>query len=309
MPRISIIVPVYNTAAFVDRCLKSLAAMTIQDFEVIAVDDGSEDDSWAIIEKMAHRDVRFSRSFRAPHGGLGPTRNRGIALASGEFVAFVDSDDYVDPDYARAPYALACAEDADLVCFGSWWEYPDRLERHPPTYRAGMTPQAALLAMTPAVFDKLYRRQFLESRQLRFSAICHEDEVFTPLLMAHAPVVAMLPSLLYHYVRREGSITGLGLAVTPNSADVLQAFQMVIDQSSAFPAFRHELEFYAVRFLRWTASRWATCGEPWAVACLGQAERLLDTVDHPQADNPYLIRARLGRRLQKMVRAKADGGT
>jgi glycosyltransferase EpsH len=295
MPQISIIIPVYNSSAFLDRCLKSLAAMTIQDFEVIAVDDGSEDDSWSIIEKMAHRDVRFSRSFRAPHGGLGRARNRGLELASGEFVAFVDSDDYVDPDYARAPYALACAENADLVCFGSWWEYPDRPERHPPTYRAGMTPQAALLSMTPTVWDKLYRRQFLESRQLWFPAICHEDEVFTPLLMAHAPVVAVLPSLLYHYVRRASSITGF--EVNPNSADVLQAFQMVLDQSRTLPEFRHELEFYAVRFLRWTASRWATCAEPWAVACLSQAEHLLNAVDHPQADNPYLIRARLGRQM------------
>jgi glycosyltransferase EpsH len=302
MPRISIIVPVYNASAFLDRCLKSLAAMTIQDFEVIAVDDGSEDDSWAIIEKMARSDVRFSRSFRAPHGGLGPARNRGLELASGEFVAFVDSDDYVDPDYARTPYALACAEDADLVCFGSWWEYPDRLEEHPPTYRTGMTPQAALLAVTPTVWDKLYRRQFLESRQLRFPAICHEDEVFTPLLMAHAPVVAVLPSLLYHYVRRESSITGL--EVNPNSAEVLQAFQIVLDKSRALPEFRHELEFYAVRFLRWSASRWAARGEPWAVACHGSAQRLLGAIDHPEADNPYLIRARHDRKH----RFSAPGG-
>lgn len=261
--------------------------MTFPDFEVIAVDDGSDDNSWAIIENFARRDARFSRSFRTPHCGLGPARNRGLKIASGEFVAFVDSDDYVDPEYCGAPYALACAGEVDLICFGSWWVYPDHQERHHPTYRVGMTPQEALLGMTPMVWDKLYRRHFLQSRQLSFPAIYHEDEVFTPLLMAHAPGIAVLDRPLYHYGKREGSISGL--RINPNSADVLQAFQLVIDQSRALPEFRHELEFYAVRFLRWSASRWETCEEDWFIDCRSRAALLLDAIDHPGSDNPYLI--------------------
>jgi len=306
MPRISIIVPVYNTSAFLDRCLNSLAAMTFRDFEVIAVDDGSDDNSWAIIQKFIQRDARFSKSFRALHRGLGQARNQGLEIASGEFVAFVDSDDYVDPDYCGAPYALACAKEVDLVCFGSWRVYPNHRKRHHPTYQVGMTPQEALLSMTPMVWDKLYRRHFLQSRQLSFPAIYHEDEVFTPLLMAHAPSIAVLHRPLYHYVIREGSISGS--RVNPNSADVLQAFQLVINQSRALPEFRHELEFYAVRFLSWSASRWETCEEVWSIDCRSRAALLLDALDHPESDNPYLIRARherrnrfsyFGRRLQR----------
>jgi len=289
MPRVSIVTPVYNSSAFLDRCLDSLASMTFHDFEVIAVDDGSDDDSWSIIEDFARRDHRFSRSFQAPHCGLGPTRNRGLEIAQGEFVAFVDSDDYVDPDYCGVPYALACEREADLVCFGSWWVYPERQDLHQHTYQEGMSPQQALLSMTPMVWDKLYRRDFLQSRHLGFPAIYHEDEVFVPLLMAQSPRTAMLMRPLYYYVKREGSVSGL--RVNPESVDVLQAFRLVIDQSLAIPAFRHELEFYAVRFLVRAASAWATCQEDWAVDCQRRAKLLLDAIDHPGSDNPYLMRA------------------
>lgn len=163
MPRISIVTPVYNASAFLGRCFDSLASMTFRDFEVIAVDDGSDDDSWAIIEDFARRDRRFSRSFQTPHCGLGPARNRGLECARGEFVAFVDFDDYVDPDYCEVPYAVACERKADLVCFGSWWVYPERQDLHQHTYEEGMSPQQALVSMTPMVWDKLYRRDFLQS--------------------------------------------------------------------------------------------------------------------------------------------------
>ena len=293
MPKVSIVVPVYNASAYLDRCFHSLAAMTFPDFEVIAIDDGSDDGSWSIIEDFARRDPRFSRSIQAPHRGLGPARNLGLEMARGEFVAFVDSDDHVDPDYCGAPYALAREREADVVCFGSWWVYPERRELHLPACREDMTPRQALLGMTPTVWEKLYRLDFLRSRRLDFPAIYHEDEVFMPLLMAHAPRIAVLKRPLYYYVKHEGSVSGLG--VNPKSADVLQAFQMVIDQSRALPGFRFELEFYATRFLAWSASSWAACEEDWAIDCRRRAKVLLDAIDHPGTDNPYLKRARKAR--------------
>ena len=300
MPKISIVVPVYNSSAFLRRCLDSLAVMIFHDFEVIAVDDGSRDDSWSIIEGFARCDPRFSRSFRTPHCGLGPARNRGLEIARGEFVAFVDSDDYVDPEYCGAPVALAREREADLVCFGSWWVYPDeRQELHPPTCEEGMPPREALLSVTSTVWDKLYRRDFLQSRHLGFPAIHHEDEVFTPLLMAHAPRIAMLRQTLYYYVRREDSISGLG--ANPRSADVLQAFRLVIDQSLSLPEFRYELEFYAVRFLTWSVARWATCEEDWSVDCQRKAKLLLEVIDHASLDNPYLTRMRQAAKTHEAI--------
>jgi len=301
MPKITIVVPVYNSSAFLGRCFDSLIAMIFDDFEVIAIDDGSDDDSWSVIEDFARRDPRFSRSIQTSHCGLGPARNRGLEIALGEFVAFVDSDDYVDPEYCAAPYALAREREADLVCFGSWWVSPEQQDLHPPTYEDGMDPGQALLSMTSTVWDKLYRRDFLQSRHLGFPPIYHEDEVFMPSLMAHAPRIAMLKRPLYYYVKREGSITSL--KTNPNSAAVLQAFQLVIAQSRTLPAFRYELELYAVRFLTWSIARWATCEEDWSVDCRRRAGLLLDAIDHPGSENPYLMHARQAAKTLESIAA------
>lgn len=290
MPKISIVVPVYNTSAYLARCLSSLAAQSFEDIEVIAVDDGSGDGSWGIIQDFAQQDPRFARSVSRPHGGLGPARNHGYELATGDFVAFVDSDDYVDPDYCGAPYTLARERRAEVVLFGSWWESPDSSVIHHPYLKAGVSPQMALIRATSVVWDKLYRRDFLQRCSLCFPSIYHEDEVATPIIMSHEPRIAVLDRPLYHYIQREGSICGL--KVNPKSADLLRAFEMVIDHSRRVPRFRDALECRAVRSLQSIAPSWAACDEPWAQDCLEKANRLLGSIDHPGSTNSYLIRDR-----------------
>lgn len=299
MPKISIVVPVYNASAYLARCLSSLAAQSFEDIEVIAVDDGSVDDSWAIIQNVAQQDPRFARSVSRPHSGLGPSRNQGYELATGDFVAFVDADDYVDPDYCGAPYTIALKHRAEVVMFGSWWESPDSSVIHHPYLKAGMSPQKALLRATSVVWDKLYRRDFLQRCSLCFPSIYHEDEVVTPILMSHEPRIAVLDRPLYHYIRREGSICGL--KINPKSADLLRAFEMVIDQSRRVPRFRDALEYYAVRSLRSVASSWAACDELWAQDCLVKANRLLGSIDHPGSANSYLIRDREPKRSNALL--------
>src|SRR5205085_2446307 len=97
MPRVSVVVPIYNVEHYLEECLESLAAQTFQDLEVVMVDDGSTDGSAAIAEAFAARDPRFKLMTR-PNGGLSAARNTGLEAATGEFLAFVDSDDVVAPD-------------------------------------------------------------------------------------------------------------------------------------------------------------------------------------------------------------------
>src|SRR5690349_8686628 len=97
MPRLSVVVPVYNVERYLDECLASLAAQQVADFEAILIDDGSTDGSAAIAQAYADRDPRF-RLISQPNAGLGAARNAGIALAQGEFLAFLDSDDKVPAD-------------------------------------------------------------------------------------------------------------------------------------------------------------------------------------------------------------------
>ena len=126
-----------------------------------------------------------------------------------------------------------------------------------------------------------------------------------PLLMAHSPRIAILLRPLYYYVRRQGSITSL--ETNPKSVDVLQAFLIVIARSRALPAFRHELEFQAVRFLTWSAEQWAACDENWSLDCQRRARVLLDAVDRPDSSNPYLGRVRHAPDARKLAGSSWSG--
>src|SRR5919199_767079 len=97
MPRISVVVPVYNVEPYLATCLDSLVAQTVDDFEVVMVEDGSTDNSPAIAAEYAERDARF-RVLAQPNGGLGKARNTGSDAATGEFLSFVDSDDLLTPN-------------------------------------------------------------------------------------------------------------------------------------------------------------------------------------------------------------------
>ena len=106
MPAISIIVPVYQVKNYLPRCIDSLIAQTFEDIEIILVDDASSDGSGEICDAYAKKDPRI-RVIHQEHGGLSVARNTGLAAARGEWLMFVDSDDYVLPDFCRRPYQYA----------------------------------------------------------------------------------------------------------------------------------------------------------------------------------------------------------
>ena len=96
VPSVSVIIPVYNVEAYVERCIESVAAQTCADFEALLVDDGSPDGSGAILERWARRDPRF-RVLHKENGGLSSARNAGMDAARGDYLLFVDADDWIDP--------------------------------------------------------------------------------------------------------------------------------------------------------------------------------------------------------------------
>ena len=117
MPKVSIIVPVFRVEDYLDRCVGSLVGQTLKDIEIILVDDGSPDGCPAMCDKWAQTDGRI-RVIHKPNGGLGFARNSGIEQAEGEFIGFVDSDDYVKPDMFERLYLAAKAENAQIAMSG-----------------------------------------------------------------------------------------------------------------------------------------------------------------------------------------------
>jgi len=118
-PKVSVIVPVYNVEPYLRRCLDSILAQTFSDFEAVLVDDGSTDHSGAICDEYAVRDARF-KTIHIPNGGVSSARNMGLKQAKGMWVAFVDADDCVSPDYLQHLYnGLAGADDDSILVWGS----------------------------------------------------------------------------------------------------------------------------------------------------------------------------------------------
>ncbi|HDT8050800.1 TPA: glycosyltransferase, partial [Enterococcus faecalis] len=128
MPKISIIVPVYNVEKYLEKCVRSILAQTFTDFELILVDDGSPDSSGAMCDQFAEQDQRV-KVIHKENGGLSDARNAGIEIATGEYLGFVDSDDYIADDMYETLYNQIVTYEAELATVGMIDVYENRESR------------------------------------------------------------------------------------------------------------------------------------------------------------------------------------
>lgn len=209
IPKVTVIVPIYNVEPYLPRCLDSLCRQTLQEIEIILVDDGSTDASGRIAEDYARRDDRF-RVVHQENRGLSAARNRGIELAQAPYLMFVDSDDWVEPDYCRIPYGCATEHDVDMVMFRCWREgFPKGGKQTDPLPEGACSREEAMRLMYHgagvAVWNKLYRKTLFET--VRFpEGYVYEDHGTTHRLVQASDRVWVSNSLLYHYCCRKGSI-------------------------------------------------------------------------------------------------------
>lgn len=212
-PLVSVVVPVFEVEPYLERCLDSLLAQTYPNFEVVAVNDGSTVGDVAILDRYeaAHPHLRV---LHQENLGVGPARNSGIGLASGEFLAFVDADDYVEPDFLETMVDLALETGAEVVICNFSWDLPVRIP-YPlmPLPRVGHGHHAAkmslhLLPLPPFAWTKLYRRDWFDRQQLDFPPIFYEDVATTIAFLSRAERVAATSRPLYHYCVRSTGITG-----------------------------------------------------------------------------------------------------
>ena len=116
MPAISVIIPIYNVEKYLRRCLESVQNQTFQDWEAICVNDGSPDNSADIVREFAARDARF-KLVNKENGGLSDARNAGMAVASGEYILYLDSDDFIHPQTLEITHHMAVRDGSDMVAF------------------------------------------------------------------------------------------------------------------------------------------------------------------------------------------------
>ncbi|MBR4456598.1 MAG: glycosyltransferase family 2 protein [Solobacterium sp.] len=209
MRRVSVIVPVYNVAPYLKRCIESLLDQTMKEIELILVDDGSTDGSEAICDEYAERNPGIC-VIHTPNQGLASARNTGIDAAESEYIMFADSDDYVEPDFCRIPYECAVKNHADLVIFGySRTGFKDH--KQPFTHEEGWLAdrQAQYLlhhGMACVAWNKLYRRSLFETIRYPEGRV-YEDFGTTYKLLHKADSIFYLNTRLYHYCYRVSSLS------------------------------------------------------------------------------------------------------
>ncbi|MDO5720252.1 MAG: glycosyltransferase family 2 protein [Actinomycetaceae bacterium] len=211
-PVITFVVPVYNTERYLDRCVESLLAQTIEDFEIILVNDGATDSSPIICERWRLRDRRI-RVITQKNGGLSAARNTGVEHARGNFIGFIDSDDYVKAQFAEV--ALTNFDDnddqIDLVALGILDRYPDKESVSTP-FRKGCVPyeeffRLALIGQVPgSVCNRVFRRSALTTVRFRPGRY-YEDMFFTGDCVGQIRKACFDLEPLYIYDHRPGSIT------------------------------------------------------------------------------------------------------
>lgn len=216
-PRVSIVVPIYGVEKYLEQCVDSLLDQTLQDIEIILVDDGSPDHSGEIADDYAKRDARV-KVIHQKNAGLGPARNAGMAIATGEYVGFVDSDDWVLPGMYEELYKTAIRDGADIVVSGHCDVTNGKVtkvKRHPLAGKM-ITDKSEILsvrknlyghgffdtsveAFPMSVWMSVYRNSFIKENRLNFRKIMSEDTIFNLDAYKCANVVSFTGGTDYRY--------------------------------------------------------------------------------------------------------------
>lgn len=214
---VSVIVPAYNVEMYLPECLDSLLGQTLKNVEIIVINDGSTDATGAIADMYALKDERV-RVVHQENMGLS-SRNRGTDLAIGEYILFVDSDDWIAADTLEKFYETAVSNCADVVmgnilfCYSSG-ERINKFKHIPPELKNRVLPGKKVFceliqhqALPPMVVSYFCRREWLLEKQLRFEPVLHEDELWTPVALCSANKMIVLDFDFYFYRQRAGSVT------------------------------------------------------------------------------------------------------
>ena len=212
--KVSVIVPAYNAQDFIAKCLDSLVNQTIDSYEVLVINDGSSDNTQAVVEAYHEKYPEIIKPFSKPNSGVAGTRNLGVSMACGEYISFVDCDDYVDFDYLERMYDKAKEEDADVVSSPVTYIRDDLVEKRYYSKRKFGKPAIdepyILIKSNAYCPNKIYRRQFWLDNKFEFVNQWYEDSRLMYIVLLKANKVSCVNIPFYHYITyREGTAVGV----------------------------------------------------------------------------------------------------
>ncbi len=229
--KVSIIVPVYNCEAYLERCFDSIKGQTLTDWECIVIDDGSTDNSGRICDSYASEDSRF-KVIHQENRGVSAARNAGLGAAAGEYVGFVDSDDWIESNMFSILYTEAIDTGSDVVVCSV-------CDRRSGRHREILSSKEALMTM----FDprsgmegfsvtRLIRRSLLKSASFDENVRCYEDLIFFYHLFAHAEKVCWYDVPLYHYDESRSDSATASYLVNDNKKAGMQTLKRIADNEA-----------------------------------------------------------------------------
>ncbi len=212
MPKVSIIVPIYNVEEYLSKCLNSLINQTLKDIEIICINDGSTDNSNKILDEFGQKDKRII-IITNENKGTSAARNTGIEKATGEYIAFVDSDDWVCDDFYENLYNAAIKNHADIAVCGIvkinskhskniltfkdkkiYTDYQEKLK-------------ICGIPKTSYVWNKIYKRESFIKTNIKFIPnMIYEDYIFTPQILFYLEKLVTVPNTNYYYFRHKKSL-------------------------------------------------------------------------------------------------------
>ena len=248
MLKVSIIVPFYNVERYIEKCLETLVNQTLEDIEIILVNDGSKDKSIEIVNKFLEKYPEKLVYFEKENGGLSDARNYAIPYAKGEYIAFLDSDDYVEKDMYEKMYQLAKEENSDMVECDFYWEYPEKTKIDTGAIYNGK--KEMLEKVRVVAWNKLIKREILEKAKIEFpKGYRYEDVEFTYKLIPYLEKVSFLKKPCIHYIQRENSISNSQNERTKEIFDVLDHVIRYYKEKGIYDEYKEEIEYIYARYL------------------------------------------------------------
>ncbi|MCM1010794.1 MAG: glycosyltransferase [Fusobacterium sp.] len=212
MYKISVVIPVYNVEKYLSRCLESVVNQTFKDLEIICIDDGSSDKSLEILRSYAEKDSRFVIVVQK-NSGPSVARNKGIDIAKGKYISFIDADDWIDLNFYEKLYSAAVGRNADIAAAGII-----RLNNYKKKFYINYTCEELSndpnrkfeLCDVPDrnyVWNKIYKLEKIRQKNLRFKAgVFYEDIIFTPEVIYNLEKLVTVAQTFYYYWKTQNSI-------------------------------------------------------------------------------------------------------
>ena len=250
--KVSVIVPVYNVEPYLDKCLNTLVNQTLKKIEIIIVNDGSKDNSEKIIEKYLKKYPEKIKYIKKANGGLSSARNEGLKYASGEYIGFVDSDDYVSLNTFNLMYKKAKEKNFDLVVCNLNYVYETKTKM----VSAGLDKDLEnedevkknIVFLYLVVWNKLYKKEILDSLKFK-EGIWYEDVEFNFRVYPRVKSIGYVDKPLIQYVQRESSISKTIDKRLFNYIDNFNGLIRYYQDNNLYNKYYFELEYSYVRYL------------------------------------------------------------